>query len=281
MQSTPPAGPEVKDAEVDAQVEAEGESDVIMSDDPMVIKLTAECAEMNGDEWKPELGMTQLLNPATVINIEKDLIKLRAELEEATDPQKRQELEKEINKKESKQRIEMRGVMKDWLKALFVIQSVLSIVVFGFIAYDAVPGFPQLDLVWQVLGYWGFWLFTIPSLRSRKPGGMWGMGEQEKRALDTSFLLTPLVNVGVPFVSRSIPTLFWANVATLAGCYIFGFLAPATDGNNDASLPGPIKFALQAIDYGSGQERGLRGESRDRLFERMREEKQQEQENKE
>ena len=55
----------------------------------------------------------------------------------------------------------MRGVMRDWLKALFVWQSVLSVVACGAVAYDAVPFAGHLELYVQVLGFWGIWLFTI------------------------------------------------------------------------------------------------------------------------
>lgn len=72
----------------------------------------------------------------------------------------------------------------------------LSIVVCGLVAYgvlalpQVVPG-SGLDLAVRVLGFWGIWLFTIPSLRSRKPGGLWGMSNGEKAALDLAFLLVP------------------------------------------------------------------------------------------
>ena len=39
-------------------------------------------------------------------------------------------------------------------------------------------------------------------------------------------------------------------------------------GFADASLPEPIKFALQAIDFGSGSERGLSKATRERVQER-------------
>jgi hypothetical protein len=39
-------------------------------------------------------------------------------------------------------------------------------------------------------------MFTIPSLRARKPGAV------EKKALDIAFLLTPVVSIGMPFVTQ-------------------------------------------------------------------------------
>ena len=46
----------------------------------------------------------------------------------------------------------MRSVMRDWLKAVFVLQSFLSVVVCGAVAYDTVPFFPHLDIAVRVLG---------------------------------------------------------------------------------------------------------------------------------
>lgn len=39
-------------------------------------------------------------------------------------------------------------------------------------------------------------MFTIPSLRARKPGKI------EKKALDIAFLLTPVVSLGMPFITQ-------------------------------------------------------------------------------
>lgn len=66
----------------------------------------------------------------------------------------------------------------------------------GFQAYDAVPFFPDVDLSIRVLGFWFVWLFTVPSLRARKPG------EAEKVALNIAFLATPVVSFAMPFVTK-------------------------------------------------------------------------------
>mmetsp|Transcript_89505 Transcript_89505/g.255648 ORF Transcript_89505/g.255648 Transcript_89505/m.255648 type:complete len:183 (+) Transcript_89505:608-1156(+) len=119
-------------------------------------------------------------------------------------------------------------------------------------------------------GFWGIWLFTIPSLRSRKPGGVWGMNGAEKKALDISFLLTPVVNLAMPIVTKNPPDIFWANLVALGACYGYGFLAPDSDGDDDASLPAPIKFALKALDFGAGRERGAPMEMREKMEEQAR-----------
>lgn len=256
------------------EVETASREDEIMSDDPMVIQIEEECARMNGDNWSPELGLQQLLNPSKVINLQRDLIDLRAQFNATTDATERADLQKQMDDKEKKKRAEMKGVMQDGLKAVFVWQSVLSIVVFGLISYDALPGFPNLEIIYKVIGFWGIWLFTIPSLRSRKPGGTWGMSNAEKTALDISFLLTPVVNLGAPFITKYPPTIFWSNIVVLAACYAYGFLlAPEKSGSADASLPAPMKFVLTALDYGSGRERGMTKERREAYEEKMRKEK--------
>jgi len=63
-------------------------------------------------------------------------------------------------------------------------------------AYDQVPFFPHVDLSIQVLGFWFVWLFTVPSLRARKPGA------SEKVALDIAFLATPVVSFAMPFITK-------------------------------------------------------------------------------
>ena len=60
------------------------------------------------------------------------------------------------------------------------------------------------DVSIQVLGYWFWWLFVVPSLRSRRPKG------EEKKALDIAFLGTPLVSVLAPFATKD-TGLIWAG----------------------------------------------------------------------
>jgi hypothetical protein len=46
------------------------------------------------------------------------------------------------------------------------------------------------------LGYWFWWLFIVPSLRSRRPMG------PEKKALDIAFLGTPLISILAPVATK-------------------------------------------------------------------------------
>jgi hypothetical protein len=47
------------------------ESDAIMSDDPMIVRLEEECARINGINWNSDVGLMQLLNPSKVRVCEK------------------------------------------------------------------------------------------------------------------------------------------------------------------------------------------------------------------
>eukprot|EP00427_Karlodinium_veneficum_P037412 CAMPEP_0169276382 /NCGR_PEP_ID=MMETSP1016-20121227/52975_1 /TAXON_ID=342587 /ORGANISM="Karlodinium micrum, Strain CCMP2283" /LENGTH=273 /DNA_ID=CAMNT_0009363499 /DNA_START=95 /DNA_END=916 /DNA_ORIENTATION=+ len=251
------------------------ETTEVRGDDPMVMELMNRCREMNlANGWRDELGMDQLMNPATVINIEMDLRKLRGELNETTDRETREQLQEKIATKEQKQQLEMRGIMQDWLKQLFVISAALGTFGCGLLAYDNVPftSDPLLRLFCNVFGFWSIWLWTIPTLRARKPGGFWGMDGKEKRALDIAFILDFFFNLLAPFATKDTSTLFVGNLALLGACYAVGYLTPDDqEGNLFKSLPKPVKWVLMALDPGSGKERGMKKEKREALEAKYRE----------
>jgi len=69
------------------------------------------------------------------------------------------------------------------------------------------PSIPRL------MGMWSIWMFTIPSLRAKE------CTAREKDALNLLFLLVPLVNVALPFVWKSFPFIFVADVAAVVSVY--------------------------------------------------------------
>ena len=72
------------------------------------------------------VGLDDLLNPAKVVNLERELYQLREELENTTDQTAIESINKSIDKKEGKLAIERRSVFRDWLKNIFVGQVVIS-----------------------------------------------------------------------------------------------------------------------------------------------------------
>lgn len=60
---------------------------------------------------------------------------------------------------------------------------------------------------------WSAWMFTVPSLRARD------CPAAEKDALNILFILIPVLNVGLPFVWKSFPFIFSADVVALAAVY--------------------------------------------------------------
>ena len=90
------------------------------SDDPFVQSIDAGIRADFG------VGLDDLLNPAKVVNLERELYQLREELASTSDQATIESIEKSIEKKEGKLAIERRSVFRDWLKTVFVAQAVIS-----------------------------------------------------------------------------------------------------------------------------------------------------------
>lgn len=126
-----------------------------IDDNLLIERLNAEILAESGVE------LDQLINPSKVVNLERDLVSLRKDILLTTDVDEIAEINKIIDKKTATLIIEKRGVMRGWLKNLFVGQSVLAGAGSLALVYQVVP----TELPIQVLGFWMWWLFIIPSLR--------------------------------------------------------------------------------------------------------------------
>lgn len=120
------------------------------------------------DEVLAESGvdLDQLINPSKVVNLERDIFQLNKQVESCTDSTELAELEATIAKKQATLSVEKRAVMKNWLKNLFVGQSVLAGIASLGMVYNNIPNY-DAPLAIQALGFWMWWLFIIPSLRAR------------------------------------------------------------------------------------------------------------------
>ena len=249
----------------------------LTSDDPFVQAID------EGIQRDVGVSLDELLNPAKVVNLERDLYSLRQELATQTgivDAVKFESTEEcdcggggpeadllreKISKKEKDLAIERRSVFRGWLKNVFLVQAVLSFGLSFVMATNPSSLFGQFDWFYsynmdisiQVLGYWWWWLFVVPSLRSRRPKGL------EKKALDWAFLGTPLISLLAPVVTKDTGVIWAANFVVVAACYGVAFLVPA-DGDDDgedggsSETPEWLKFAYKSLDFGSGRERGSR-----------------------
>ena len=222
----------------------------IEADNALIERIEAEVLAESG------VTLDQLINPSKVVNLERELVQLEKIIELGNlNASEITEIELNMEDKRKKLAIEKRAVMTGWLKNLFVGQSILAGMASLAMVYDAVPG-QHLDLSIQVLGFWMWWLFIVPSLRARKPK------EEEKEALNIAFLATPLVSVAMPIITKDIPTIWWANGGAVALSYAYAYLKPESEGisNEEESfkLPPILVKAWKALDYGSGQERGAR-----------------------
>jgi len=226
-----------------------------MSDDPFVQSIDAGIREDVG------VGLDDLLNPAKVVNLERELYQLREELESTNDEAIMESLVKSIAKKENQLSIERRSVFRDWLKNIFIGQAVISFGVSYVMATNPSSLFGgfnwfysnDMDISIKVLGYWFWWLFIVPSLRSRRPRGF------EKKALDIAFLGTPLVSLLAPVVTKDTGLIWTANFIIVACSYGFAyFIDDLDDYDDDPNQPAWLKFVYKSLDFGSGRERGAR-----------------------
>lgn len=231
--------------EADASIEYSNLSE----DEALIRRIMDDVMQTSGVE------LDQLINPSKVVNLERSLVKLAAELETCSDSARIAEINEEVEKKEKTLFIEKRSVMRGWLKGLFVGQSVLAGAISLAMVYNAIPG-QDLPLPLRVLGFWSWWLFIIPSLRARKPN------YAEKEALNIAFLASPMVSIIMPTFTKDVAIIWWANLATVAVCYAFAFANEDKKGEDEGTaksvLPKPVTQALNALDYGSGKERGVR-----------------------
>ncbi|KAJ1627393.1 hypothetical protein T492DRAFT_1025380 [Pavlovales sp. CCMP2436] len=230
-----------------------------LADAELVARLEAEVQELTGS------GLDGLLNPMKLVGLERELVKMRAELG-ALDPTSAEAaavLEK-IEKKEQTSFYEKRTVMKGWLRSLFRGQAYLSVVVSLLVSYDALPFVGHQDIAVRVLGFWSWWLFTIPSLRSIKP-----LGPQEKGALNWAFIAVLVVSLVAPVATKDPGLIWWLDAGAVGLCYAYFYTIGAEgalrgespdDEGEKTGLQRAAKFAMKAIDFGSGVERGQRSE---------------------
>lgn len=245
----------------------------VSGDDPLVLELEERLKQMSGNR---DLTLDMVLNPGTIVNTEREVILLKAELKATPEEEieKRKKLEDKIEEKQMKVVNEMRQVMTDSLKLEFLLQGLLSIPLFASFCFDLFP-LPDgrwlnltplgVQLCLRLLGVWGIWLVTVPALRARKPGGPYGMGYEEKRALDVCFLILPIVCLVTPFFSKEPFVTFCLSLLALVACYLWSFNTPFVAENQatsrrgaggDLSLPEPVLWAVRALDFGTGSERG-------------------------
>ena len=115
-------------------------------DPELVAQVDAEIFALNG------VGLEDLLNPSKVVNYERERIMLEKQISAAADAQESEELRKRLDKIEKQLYSEKRTVFAGWLKAVFVGQALLAIVLGGVAAFDAFPLW-TIDISLQALGF--------------------------------------------------------------------------------------------------------------------------------
>lgn len=131
---------------------------------------------------------------------------------------------------------------------VFEVQAWAALLVGGLLSFNLLLPSESPDIP-RLLGMWSIWMFTIPSLRARE------CAPAEKDALNTLFLLVPLLNVGLPFVWKSFGFIFAADVAALVGVYAAkGVWAEVYGLPLGAPAPAPAPAAAAASSSSSSEQ---------------------------
>lgn len=123
---------------------------------------------------------------------------------------------------------------------IFEWQAWLALAVGGLLAFNIIYPTDEPSIA-RLLGMWSIWMFTIPSLRAKE------CKAREKDALNLLFVLIPLVNVTLPFVWKSFPFIYVADVAAVVGVY-------AWKGVWSEQYGIPLGLAAEAAAVGSSDE---------------------------
>lgn len=95
---------------------------------------------------------------------------------------------------------------------IFEYQAWLALLVGGLLSFNIIYPTDEPSIA-RLMGMWSIWMCTIPSLRAKE------CTSREKDALNLLFVLVPLMNVVLPFVWKSFPFIYVADVAAVVGVY--------------------------------------------------------------
>lgn len=185
------------------------------------------------------LQTEELLNPSRVAFLEREYKQLLQNYEQTWDEDKKKAIQVKLKKVERNLELEKRSLMTRGLRNVFIAQAVFSLIVGGLLASNKFPYIADVPLVLRALGFWMVWLFTIPSLRARKPVAA------EKNALNVAFVVCPLANIVIPFVNKDTFLLWSVNVFLIVSLYAYYFLV------KDAPVAMRIRGIWRFLDWGS------------------------------
>uniref|UniRef100_A0A7S0WWS8 Protein RESISTANCE TO PHYTOPHTHORA 1, chloroplastic n=1 Tax=Chlamydomonas leiostraca TaxID=1034604 RepID=A0A7S0WWS8_9CHLO len=95
---------------------------------------------------------------------------------------------------------------------IFEVQAWVTLVVGGLLSFNIIWPTDEPSIA-RLMGMWAIWMFTIPSLRAKECTG------REKEALNYMFVGMPLMNILLPFISKSFPFIYVMDVAMVVGLY--------------------------------------------------------------
>ncbi|XWS31627.1 hypothetical protein CRYUN_Cryun23aG0092600 [Craigia yunnanensis] len=117
------------------------------------------------------------------------------------------------------------------LYAVFEVQGYVSLLLGGALSFNLIFPSNEPD-IWRLMGMWSIWMFTIPSLRARD------CSKNEKEALNYLFLITPLLNVTIPFFWKSFAIVWSAD--TVAFFAMYAWKVSRSINKSHAKLQWPV-----------------------------------------
>ena len=163
----------------------------------LVERVQREVRELTGVE------LEDLLNPSKVVNLEREKIVKEAELAGCTDAEVRAELETRLEKIEGDLYREKRTVFQGWLKGLFISQSLISLVLSGYMARPPCLPVPPHPLAPSPLHALAQSRRTPPRLRP--VAGLRRLSDRHHRHLAPCARLLVLLALHHPLAARAPP----------------------------------------------------------------------------
>jgi hypothetical protein len=242
--------------------EEEEDSSTLTSNDPFVQAIDASI------QFEMGVSLEDLLNPAKVVNLERDLYRYRRQLAQLTGATittttmtttatttatttltttadcdnggggaEADMLRQLIQTKEATLLTERRSVFRGWFKTLFLYQAMLSFGLSYVMATTPATLFghydwynnPQYNMDLSI-SVLGYWWWWLFVIPSLRSRRPKGY---EKQALDVAFLASPVVSLMAPVVTKDTGIIWWANAVVVGGAYGYAFWSSRQPNQND------------------------------------------------
>jgi hypothetical protein len=217
------------------------------------------------------VSLDELLNPAKVVNLERDLYNYRTKLATLTGMkiittsydtrdnenedvritfltttdcdgggggEEADKLRTVISKKESDLLMERRSVFRGWLKNIFLLQAIVSFGLSYIMATNPYSLFGMYDWYNKYnidisISVLGYWWWWLFVISSLRSRRPKGY---EKQALDIAFIASPLLSLVAPVATKDTSILWTLNLMVVVGSYLYAYIGSAMEQTSNDDL---------------------------------------------